>query len=190
MVLLTRWCPIVNLFVCNYITELGERKCARQHGLDSCLCAVRERLKEWSIKLPHSLSFIGYATCFSHRFWAHWRRYHSGFHSWNLGETRFSRARCRFDYHKAALLNYPFNGQVDSVHLHKLGVNGIRFCASAIEFWPCCVCRLYFSLHLQETAREKPSYSGIFLTSVLKRQISCHARPEINSFIFALNYIF
>lgn len=46
-ILIRRW-PIVNLFFCNYICVCvwGGRKCAHQRCLDSCLCAVRERLNE------------------------------------------------------------------------------------------------------------------------------------------------
>lgn len=64
---------------------------------------------------------------------------------------RDSKASCRFDYHKATLLNYPVNGQVDSAHLHKLTVNYFKFCASVIQFWACCVCKLCVFLYLRET---------------------------------------
>lgn len=169
--LIGQW-PIINLFLCNYAcVSVCDRKCVSQRCLASCLCAVRERLKEWSIKLPRSWSFIECAPCFSHHFWAHWRRRPPRLHSRKVGPTRVSDASSRFDYREAALLN---NGQVGSAHLRNPIVN---------SFKNLCICDPTVSLRCLQIGYFLPFRGNrehfiedIFVRPVLKRQY--HMLPK------------
>lgn len=154
MVLLIRWWPIVYLFVCNYLCVcVGRGESVRVSIVWTLVYVLSEN--GWRNEaLNYLAAWVSSGT--QHVFLIAWRRYPPRIDSWKLGRTWWgSKASCRCDYHKAALLNYPLIGQVDSAHLHQLSVNYFKFCASVIQ--PCCVCRLFIFLYLREKGRENPS---------------------------------